>query len=147
MIVNRIVDAKYKDDLSGSGAKEHGGRWNPKGKPAMYCSEHISLCMLENMVYMTNDIIKRPFCLIQLDIPDEFIQEINHQALKKSWYEDIDYTRWLGAQFLNQDGFILKVPSAIVHEEFNFMINTQHERMKEVKIIQQRPYFFDQRLF
>ena len=46
----RIVDEKFKDDLSGDGAKLYGGRWNPKGSPLLYCSEHISLCMLENMV-------------------------------------------------------------------------------------------------
>lgn len=143
----RIVDEKFKDDLSGDGAKLYGGRWNPKGSPLLYCSEHISLCMLENMVNMTTGLYRRNFSLIHLQLPLIEIQELNPDALKPDWFEDIDYTRWLGSQFLAQNGFILKVPSAVVPQEFNFIINPMHSHFKKIKISAQYPYHFDDRLF
>jgi len=147
MIIYRITHAKHKDDLSGEGARIHGGRWNPKGKPALYCSEHISLCMLENMANMVDDLIKRNFYLLCIDIPDQKIRSIDPEALKKNWIQDPDYSRWLGTQFLEQDGFILKIPSAIVNEEFNFMINPLHSEFKKIKVVKARPFYFDERLF
>ena len=52
MIVYRIADRKYKDDLSGTGAKLIGGRWNSPGLPALYTSEHASLATLEIIVHV-----------------------------------------------------------------------------------------------
>lgn len=147
MIIHRIVQERYKEDLSGEGARIYGGRWNPKGKAALYCSEHISLCMLENMVNMVDDLIRRNFCLMTLEIPDQKIHPIDTKALKKGWIKDFDYTQWLGKQFLEQEGFILKIPSAIVQEENNFMINPGHRDFKKVKVIQSKPFHFDERLF
>lgn len=147
MIIYRIVDTQYKDDISGYGAKLYGGRWNPIGRAVVYCAEHISLCMLENMVYMMNDLSKREFSLIKISIPNENIQSIDYQSLKKKWIKDVDYTQWVGAQFLNQNGFVLKVPSAIVEEEFNYLINPEHINFGEIKIISAKPFIFDERLF
>ena len=145
--VFRIVDAQFKDDLSGQGAKIYGGRWNPKGVPVLYASEHISLCMLENMVYMAQDLYRRPFHLLTLQIPLETVQDIDEKRLKRNWIKDMEYTQWLGSQFFQEDGFVLKVPSAIVKEEFNFVINTNHIHFKKVKIIENRLFYFDERLF
>jgi RES domain-containing protein len=147
MIIYRIVDTQYKEDVSGYGAKLYGGRWNPIGRSVVYCAEHISLCMLESMIYMMTDLSKREFSLVKISIPNNNIQSIDYQSLKKKWIKDLDYTQWVGAQFLNQNGFILKVPSAIVEEEFNYLINPEHINFADIKIISAKPFIFDERLF
>lgn len=147
MIIYRIVHTKYQDDLSGEGARIYGGRWNPKGQAALYCSEHISLCMLENMVNMGDDLVRRQFTLLHLFIPEQKMRTIDSEALKKNWIQDFDYTQWLGNQFLEQDGFILKIPSAIVTEEYNYMLNPLHPDFRKVRVVKATPFYFDERLF
>lgn len=147
MIVYRIVESKFKDDISGFGAKLYGGRWNSIGRAVVYCAEHISLSMLENMVYMTSGITQKDYSLVKISIPNENIQSIDYKSLKKKWINDVEYTQWVGTQFLNQNGFVLKIPSAIVEEEFNLIINPDHVNFKEVKIISTKPFHFDERLF
>ena len=50
MIVYRITNSLYSNDITGTGAKLMGGRWNSKGVPLLYVSEHISLAVLEMLV-------------------------------------------------------------------------------------------------
>ncbi|MBL7771947.1 MAG: RES family NAD+ phosphorylase [Chitinophagaceae bacterium] len=147
MIVYRIVDSRFSEDLSGEGARLYGGRWNSKGISALYCSEHISLAALENVVYLNDQLIVRDFHLMHIEIPDQAIHTIDPKALKKGWHQDVEYTRWLGTQFIDQKGFILKIPSAIIQEEFNFLINTEHVLNSSLKIVHQQVFMFDQRLF
>lgn len=48
MVVYRITNVSYKEStLSGIGAEKVGGRWNEIGTRAVYCSENISLALLE----------------------------------------------------------------------------------------------------
>jgi|GEM_PF-4679954 len=51
MIVYRIAQTKYAQDITGSGAKKYGGRWNRPGVAALYTSQQRSLCMLELLVH------------------------------------------------------------------------------------------------
>lgn len=147
MTIFRIVDARYSDDLSGEGARLYGGRWNPKGVPALYCSEHISLSALENMIYLNDQMIQRNYHLIHLQIPDDAVHSLDPKALKVGWHQDIDYTRWLGSQFIDQNGFILKIPSAVIQDEFNFLIKTDHALASQLHIQKKQPFIFDERLF
>ena len=50
MIVYRISNTRYSDDISGTGAKLHGARWNSVAVPMLYTAEHISLAVLEMLV-------------------------------------------------------------------------------------------------
>jgi RES domain-containing protein len=47
MILYRFAHRKFAKDLSGTGARLKGGRWNPPGIPVIYTSENISLALLE----------------------------------------------------------------------------------------------------
>ncbi len=75
MIVYRIANVKYKDvTLSGIGAEKVGGRWNAVGTQAVYCSENVSLTLLEYYVH-SESIANLPTALLLAKIyfPDEFI--------------------------------------------------------------------------
>jgi RES domain-containing protein len=150
MIAYRLVNALYKEDLSGLGSFLHGGRWNPKGLYALYGSEHISLAALEIVVNYNSAAykIKPVFHLVKLELPDFSIVQIHAASLKKKWTEDFDYSQFMGEQFLRQKTHLtLIMPSAVIPEENNMMINPLHRDFKKVKIRDSKPYGFDNRLF
>jgi RES domain-containing protein len=149
MIVYRLATAQYKDDLSGTGAKLFGGRWNSAGIPVLYSTENISLAVLEILVRADKHTVPGSYHLIKINIPGTATATpITIEKLKKSWRDDIGYTQWMGDEFLkSNEGLLLKVPSAIVDQENNYLLNTNHKDFQKVKIQQTSPFNFDKRLF
>lgn len=149
MIVYRLTNSHYKDDISGTGAKLKGARWNMAGTGMLYTAENISLSTLELLVHIGLNDIKNLYHLLTIFIPDDTaIQEINADKLKPHWYEDEDYTSFIGSEFIkNNNNLILKVPSAIIDEEHNFLINPNHQDFKKIKIKKSKPFIFDERLY
>lgn len=150
MIVYRIARSEYCEDLSGYGAFLYGGRWNSKGVNALYCAEHISLGVLEIVVNYERSLyqIIPSFHLLELDIDENDIIEIDTSNLKNNWSLDMEYSQYIGDQFLQSKSHLaLKIPSAVIPEENNFLINPSHPRIKNVKIKVSKPYDLDHRLF
>lgn len=148
MIIYRLAISSFKDDLQGEGAMLYGGRWNSPGIPMLYATEHISLAVLEILVNkrMTSS-FQTSFHLIQLEIPEEKIKTISLKALKKNWELDADYTRFIGDHFSKDtENWILKVPSAVVPEEHNFLINPRHPQFAELTFLSSEKYPIDKRL-
>ena len=77
MRVWRIARSTYagsvEDMLSGEGAARYGGRWNPKGMPAVYCSENSSLAALEVLVNLARPSTFPSYRILDLDVPDASI--------------------------------------------------------------------------
>lgn len=149
MTVYRITNSLYKDDLSGQGAKLYGGRWNNTGFPAVYTSEHISLCILEMLVNITLPESQLNYYLLQINIPDSFEPLfISKKKLKQNWEDDENYSRFMGTAFLkNKQSLLLKITSAVINEENNYLINPLHSDFKKVSISKSLPFKFDNRLF
>ena len=149
MKVYRLTPKKYATDLSGTGAKLYGGRWNRVGVSILYTSENLSLCVLENIVHINNPAFLPTFQAITIEIPDSF-QEYSINDFPGNWREQegFENLRKLTDDFVEKREFlVMKVPSAIIDVEYNFLINPQHSLFKEVKIINQQEFSFDQRLF
>ena len=149
MTVYRITNSDYKDDISGNGAKITGGRWNIPTFPVLYSSGHISLCVLEMLVNITFPESRIKYYLLQLQIPDAVEPlVILNKKLKANWESDEEYTRFIGTEFLkNKQSLILQVPSAVINEENNYLINPLHGDFKKVRISKSNPFIFDNRLF
>ena len=149
MTVFRFCSSKYAGDISGTGAKLYGGRWNPVGLPLLYTSEHISLALLELLANSYTLEALADIQLIELEIPiNTDMEEIKTANLKKDWWNDFDYTQWIGAEILKPTKTLLiKCPSAIVEKENNFLINPLHYEFKKVKIKSSTSFRFDVRLF
>lgn len=150
MLVYRLVNAPYREDLSGSGAFLFGGRWNSKGVYALYTSAHISLAALEIVVNFDRGLYKMllNYYLLTLEVPEGPGVQLQLKVLKDKWVEDMEYTRFMGDQFLlHRSHLILRVPSAVIPEESNLLLNPQHPDFKKIKIISSRPYGLDNRLF
>ncbi len=149
MIVYRICSSQYNDDLSGTGAKLFGGRWNSKGIPMLYVSEHISLAVLEMLVNNQFQDFSIELSLLRISIPDTIdVKEIKLTKLKSAWNEDHSYSKFIGNEFIkSKTNLLLKVPSAVVMDEHNFLINPLHTDFKKVKITEVKDFKTDKRLF
>lgn len=148
MILYRLVRSVYADDLSGSGARLYGGRWNSEGKPMVYLASSRSLAVLEALAHLTPTNMPDDFCMITLETPDS-IDELNPDILPKNWngYPEQNILKEVGNRFLRQNNsLLLKVPSALVNEEFNYLMNPLHKQASAVKIITKKPFSFDERL-
>ena len=134
----RLCASKYADEiLSGEGARQHGGRWNSPGVPVIYAGENLSLCALETLVHITHTIILNgDFKCIQLDIPDDLVHTITEQNLPANWYDKtpLEDTQKIGDKWIKFNTFLaMKVPSAVVLQENNIVINPLHPDFKEIK--------------
>ena len=148
MIVYRISNAQYKNDISGNGAAINGSRWNSRGIKMLYTSEFISLCILESLVHLKQKYIPTDQYLLKIELPqiDNFT-EISIRKINDNWNKEIVYTQWMGDQFIkNNEALVLKVPSAIVPQEHNFLINPAHKDCKKIKIIAAELLELDKRL-
>ena len=149
MIVYRISNERYKNDLSGNGAALYGSRWNSPGRRMLYTSEYISLSILESLVHLDKNFIPDKQYLLHINIPDsKDIKTISRASVKKDWRTNIDYTKWVGDQFIRSgEAFELKLPSVVVEQENNFLFNPAHADFKKVKILNVELLQLDQRLF
>lgn len=149
MLVYRLVHAPYREDISGFGAFLYGGRWNSRGVYALYTAEHISLAVLEILVNYDRGAYKMQpdYYLLTMEIPESSLVQVHLDVLKDKWIGDFEYTRFMGDQFLlQQTHFALRIPSAVIPEESNLLLNPRHPDFKKVKITDSRLYGLDNRL-
>lgn len=149
MIVYRISNTRYSDDISGTGAKLHGARWNSVAVPMLYTAEHISLAVLEMLVNTHFNDYNIELDLVYIQLPEALpITEIKLGKLKDNWQQDVAYTRFIGDEFILQNNApLLKVPSAIIKDEHNFLVNPLHTDFKKIKIQKSISFWPDKRLF
>lgn len=148
MVVFRISSCRFINDLSGTGAALYGGRWNGSGTHIVYTAGSASLAMLESLVHFGGRIVG-DYCQLALEIPDEDIQELKENTLPANWRESPapDSLKTFGNQFIAAGkALVLKVPSVLVPDESNFLINPEHPDFKKVRILVQSKVKFDDRL-
>ncbi|MBA2498368.1 MAG: RES family NAD+ phosphorylase [Chitinophagaceae bacterium] len=151
MEVYRITQEKYADDLSGNGARLFGGRWNSEDFFMIYSASSRSLALLEILAHAPAKILQeKTYLLITLKVPVTIAPlQIEVSKLPIGWdAPDIRlFTQKTGDKFLmEQNNLLLSVPSVIMPEEHNLLINPLHLKMKEVKIIHKRKIYFDKRI-
>jgi len=150
MIVFRISKGMYAHDLSGRGAEKAGGRWNSRGIPVLYTSQSRALATLELAVHMSFGYLPKDYKLTSIELPDQYgLREIAEEDLPEDWkqYPFSGITQKIGNEWIRQvDDLILKVPSVVVQEEFNFLVNPLHPDFKYVKIKEVKTFEFDLRL-
>ena len=148
MILYRISKREYINDLSGIGAMLFGGRWNMKGVRAIYTSGSVSLAVLEIIANLSADKIDLGFYVAEIEYTDSYpIQTIEELPEKWNSYLYTYQTIKLGTEFLKSNQLCLKVPSAIVNSEFNYILNPCHPDFLDIRIKDIRPLILDKRLF
>ncbi len=150
MIVYRVANLKYKDfTLTGTGAEKVGGRWNEIGTRTVYCSENISLALLEYYVHSENiAYLPKSILIAKIEFPDDF--EINELESLPSGWNQYPYSAVTTGIFSklakNRDFFALKVPSTIVPHEYNILLNPLFKNFGQVEIKEFMELSVDERL-
>jgi RES domain-containing protein len=150
MIVFRLSKSKYSLDLSGKGAEHSGGRWNSKGVAMVYTSESRALCTTEIAVHTPLGNIPTDYQIISIEIPDELIDGVELNSLPSNWNSipHSHLTQNIGDRFVIDNVYlVLKVPSAVVQGDHNYLINPNHKDFDKVKILEVEGFNFDNRLF
>ena len=147
MLVYRIVHQKYAQTLFASGLE---GRWNSEGKKVLYTAESVALAYLETMNYRKGFGFNNDFKIMVIQLPSAGdLLRIEADELPANWrdfrnYEDCQKKgdQWFDAL----KDLAMRVPSAVVPENFNVVINTLHPEYKKVKIIEVLDFYPDERL-
>ena len=149
MIVFRLSRGKYTRDLSGKGAEMYGGRWNSKGTPLLYTSQSRALAFAEISMHIPLSIVPKDYFLITIQIPDTAtILELTEVDMPLDWRLNphSDSTQKMGDQFTDSlKHLALRVPSAVVPGDFNYLVNPLHTMMREVTIANVELFEFDSR--
>lgn len=151
MKVYRLSRKKYSEELSGKGAAMVGGRWNSRGTEIIYTAESRALAMAEVAVHLTLATMPDDFVMVEIEIPDDIqFSEIRKTGLPKNWnaFPYILKSQEVGDDFVKKEEFcLLKVPSAVVPGDHNYLINPKHPYFKKIKISAVEDFPFDARLF
>ncbi|MBI5330750.1 MAG: RES family NAD+ phosphorylase [Betaproteobacteria bacterium] len=147
----RIAQQRFALDRSCEGSRLHGGRWNKAGFGALYASTSVELATLEKLVH-TSGLTPRDLLLVAVDVPDDdgLTQVAPLYELPKAWnaLPGSDEAQAYGTRWLRQaQQLVLLLPSVIVPEARNALINPLHPRFGEVSMAVTRPFDFDPRMF
>ncbi len=136
MLAYRITHKKFSGELFAPGIK---GRWNSTGKKVIYCAQSVALAFLENMVRRQGVGFNRDFKTMIIEIPGDLAMTIiNAGDLKSGWrdYRDYSHCQPLGDRWYDDgETAVLKAPSAVLPESYNYVLNTEHAMYKKIKLI------------
>ena len=147
MEVYRITKSRYADSLIASGGA---ARWNGRGHFVIYTAASRALACLENVVHRSGEGLQDDFRVMLIQIPDELLVEtISLHELPANWLTPESYPicQTLGHEWLRQaKSTVLQVPSAIIPNESNYLINPQRPHFGQIRLLGNEPFLFDTRL-
>jgi len=136
--------------LAGEGALRTPGRWHTRGRRVVYCAQSPAAALLEILVHFETDIQGLPvrYRLLRIEAPgDVNVERVAVDELPADWPEKTEVTRAIGDGWLiNGSAALLSVPSAIVPETFNVLLNPAHPDARRIVIVQSGEYAIDSRL-
>ncbi len=154
MKVYRIERKKHLNTtLLGIGASlSDSFRWNSKNTRIVYSAESRSLALLEIAVHLDiSEDLPDDRYYVEIDIPDDIsITELNNDNLPIDWdtKPPTTKTQYIGDDFvISNISAVIKVPSCIIQQEFNYLINPQHPDAKRITVANCKDkVLFDKRL-
>lgn len=150
MFVYRICKTRYAQDLSGTGARLAGGRWNRKGQALLYTSQSRALAALEFLVHLEFMTVPQQYSILTIALPNDLgLTSYTAANLPANWQANPapESTIQIGSQWLIESRTpVMVVPSTLICQEFNYLLNPLHERFREVKLQEIIPFQYDERL-
>lgn len=151
MIVWRIARSAHQA-LDGEGARLNGGRWNNEGNAVLYASATLSLAALEYLVHVEPLLAPSDLVAIEIELPEgaglgAVVEPTQFPPGNWQEYPAPEWQAELGDMWIADGTFLwLAVPSALVPQEYNVLINPRHAAMENVRVVSTRPFAFDERL-
>ena len=147
----RISTSEHINDITGTGARIYGGRWNHAGYPVVYTSGSRSLAALEFLVHVPMALAPENLSIVEINIQENIEWEsINESQLPSNWrdYPAPEQLANIGTNWIkSKSSLLLDIPSAVVEKEVNTLINPLHPDIKFVDLINIEKFSFDSRLF
>lgn len=135
--------------FAGEGAKKAGGRWNPRGRAAVYTSGTLALAALEMLAHVDRDTAPE-LVAVPADIPDgQPLTVVDSAGLPAGWraYPAPPELQRVGAEWLAAGRTaVLVVPSVIVPVESNYVLNPLHADFARIVVGRPIPFLLDPRL-
>lgn len=148
-IAFRIVREKYASTaFTGEGAARTGGRWNSPGARVVYTSATASLAALETLVHL-NPALRFNYLIFPIEFEDALVEKVTLANLPAGWRDQPPppSTKRLADAWVKQSrSAVLELPSVIIPEESNFLLNTGHPDFKSISIGKPEAFCFDSRL-
>ncbi|MBN7812529.1 RES family NAD+ phosphorylase [Algoriphagus sp. H41] len=148
MQVYRLTKSKYAGDISGTGAAINPGRWNRKGSPVLYTGINPEIALLETIVHLP-PMLSPVLDMLTLEIPDDSTLTLQDSDLPANWsdYPAPTILSEIGQRWIeNGKQLALQVPSCIIKTSSILVLNCQHPKYREVKIVERTPFPLDPRL-
>ena len=148
MEVFRICKYKITRDLFGFGTGLKGARWNRRGTSLLYTASHRSLALVEVLIHMGDGFPQEDYAIVTLEIPDKSITLFDPKLLPDLWYkifEPAGQAEFTDQWLIQEQSVAFGVPSAIVIQETNYLINPLCPDFQEVKIKNIEKFNFDER--
>lgn len=146
----RITQRRRADTaFSGEGARLFGGRWNSPGIPLIYVAQSQSLAVLEVLVHLDTPALLEKYVLFEVEFASPLIVDLDRSLLPKNWKSDPvpEAVQAIGNKWASSGiSAVLRVPSVLVPEESNFLINPRHSDSGTIMISDPQSFQFDPRL-
>lgn len=146
----RIVKSRYAGStFDGEGARLYGGRWNSPGTAVVYAAQHKSLAILEILVHVEKTSVLPAYSLVRASFEEDLIEALDRSGLPESWreYPASEELKAIGDRWVRERrSAVLALPSVIVEEESNYLINPGHPDSGAIRIGDPEPFEFDSRL-
>jgi RES domain-containing protein len=143
MVTFRLVPTQFAHDLSGAGSAKEPGRWNIEGIPALYTSSNRALAVCESLLGSSSTKADQ-LTLVTYEVPDDCpVLCLEPADLPRNWSANPppDECQQLGSRHLDCEDYVaFRVPSSIVPDEYNFVLNPAFKQYERVKIRHTKPF-------
>jgi RES domain-containing protein len=152
MLIWRLTTTHLSEiAFTGEGAAKNGRRWNPRSIAAVYTASSLSLAALEYFVSLAVPRQTPPLVAISAEVPDSLrIEIVRDGALPADW-RGIPHprsTQEIGAKWVREEhAALLSVPSTVVPQERNYVLNPAHRDFKRIRIGEPQAFTFDPRMW
>ena len=134
-------------DLSGSGGLKYSARWHVAGRPVVYTADSSAGALLEVCAHTSRQKAPLSFTLLKVVGPDLAWEEVSLSSLPTNWTDEVVLTRSIGSNWLGAaKTALMKVPSSLVPESWNYLLNPMHPEARAFQIERAFEYPFDVRL-
>jgi RES domain-containing protein len=145
----RLTKTKHLSTAwDGEGAKKAGGRWNSVGVAVIYTSESLSLALVEILVHLTSEILPA-YSALRVEFEESLVTALAPAALPANWRDSPapPETKAIGDTWVaDLTSAVLRVPSVVVPDESNYVLNPSHPDFHRLAIGPPRSFPFDLRL-
>ncbi len=145
MKVYRISKSEYAGDVTGTGAKLFGGRWNHINIPCIYTAGSTALAVLEYSVNVNVAFVPLSLSLAIFEVDERSVYRLD--PLPGDWAEVPAplSSKDLGSAFLSRNVHVIEVPSVVVSTEYNYLLNPlEYER--GFRLVEVRDFVYDLRI-